>query len=347
MKINRNNYEIYFIDYFDGVLNQNDENLLFEFLSENPDLYDEFKCFENTAYNINKINDSYSFKETLKRDDNAAIFLINNDNFHEFLIADIEGDLNKVQKKQLEVFLLQNKDKNNEYILFKNTKLKPDLSIKYPDKSKIKKFSIITNNIKNKSILQIVSIAASIVLIFSVYTFWKNKINNDINRNILTELNIKNPIKSNNNFKVLNNYNYSKSDIKNKIVENINKNKLSENKIKNNIKVNNISKLNTNTIEFLSNNINIINREKREYFTYINEILIKTETSNLIVEDNNPSIIKNNYISFNDNFLREQPVIETGNILKNAAIIGLSKIEEISYNLKSKYQEVEKMFAKK
>ena len=41
MKINRNNYEMYFIDYLDGVLSPDLVSELLLFLDENPDLKEE------------------------------------------------------------------------------------------------------------------------------------------------------------------------------------------------------------------------------------------------------------------------------------------------------------------
>ncbi|NNM16054.1 MAG: hypothetical protein HKO56_05300 [Bacteroidia bacterium] len=46
MKINKHNYEAFFIDFFDKNLNEEDTAMLFSFLDENPDLKAEFDAFE-------------------------------------------------------------------------------------------------------------------------------------------------------------------------------------------------------------------------------------------------------------------------------------------------------------
>ena len=47
MKINRNNYEIFFVDYSDGKLSENQIENLMAFISLNPDLEEEFYTFIN------------------------------------------------------------------------------------------------------------------------------------------------------------------------------------------------------------------------------------------------------------------------------------------------------------
>ena len=47
--INRTNYEIYFIDYFDGRLDEKSQKELFAFLKANADLKDEFDRFVRLA----------------------------------------------------------------------------------------------------------------------------------------------------------------------------------------------------------------------------------------------------------------------------------------------------------
>ena len=41
MKINRNNYEVFFMDYLDGNLDESVVNDFIEFLQKNPDLKEE------------------------------------------------------------------------------------------------------------------------------------------------------------------------------------------------------------------------------------------------------------------------------------------------------------------
>ena len=65
MKIDRNNYEVYFIDYFEGNLNREEREELFQFLFLNPDLKNEFDEFEKNYSNVPE--DEYKYKSELKK----------------------------------------------------------------------------------------------------------------------------------------------------------------------------------------------------------------------------------------------------------------------------------------
>ena len=49
MKINRNNYEKWFVDYLDGILDENSEQELHFFLKANPDLAEELESVGNVS----------------------------------------------------------------------------------------------------------------------------------------------------------------------------------------------------------------------------------------------------------------------------------------------------------
>ena len=55
MSININNYEIYFIDYFDGNLPEEVVAELMLFLEANAELKEEFESFENINLTQDKI----------------------------------------------------------------------------------------------------------------------------------------------------------------------------------------------------------------------------------------------------------------------------------------------------
>jgi hypothetical protein len=102
MKINRSNYEIVFIDYFDGKLDNIREAELFQFLRENPDLKNEFDLF--STVNVEPDLDlKYSGKENLKKD------LINITNYKTWLVAYLENDLSSDGRREIEKFLKDNR----------------------------------------------------------------------------------------------------------------------------------------------------------------------------------------------------------------------------------------------
>src|SRR4051812_47698116 len=98
MMISRSNYEIYFVDYFDGRLNESQRAELFTFLESNSDLKEEFSEFEK----IMSLPDDkiiFADKDSLKK--NVPTIR----NYQTWLVAELENDLDKEQQKSLREFL--------------------------------------------------------------------------------------------------------------------------------------------------------------------------------------------------------------------------------------------------
>ena len=56
MKITRENYESFFIDYLDGFLDEKLIDDFIEFLQQNPDLKEELSLFENVSVDAENIS---------------------------------------------------------------------------------------------------------------------------------------------------------------------------------------------------------------------------------------------------------------------------------------------------
>ena len=125
MNINRNNYETYILDYFEGQLTVDEKQELQLFLLVNPDLKEEFEQFE--IININPDKDvKFDLKLALKHSPDIVPVIINENNYKEYFIASFEGDLDANQQKQVDVFIQNYPKYQNEYLGFKDLKLKPD-----------------------------------------------------------------------------------------------------------------------------------------------------------------------------------------------------------------------------
>ena len=98
-KINRNNYEIFFLDYHEGNLAEDKKQELFLFLNENPDLKNEFESFEMLELPPAVV--FYDDKKSLKKE------LITEENYQQYLIAKLEGDITKEEQNELNKFLFQ------------------------------------------------------------------------------------------------------------------------------------------------------------------------------------------------------------------------------------------------
>jgi len=164
MKINRNNYEQYFIDHFDGRLDASLVKELKEFLLKNPDLNEEFEGFE--MININ-VGDRYNYtgKEKLKKTIIHSTNQINSENYDNYFIAATEGDLKSSEIAEVASFINLNPSLETEFMLYRNARVSIDQSIVFANKSGLKKYPFLFIKTWYKPI----GIAASIILLFGIF----------------------------------------------------------------------------------------------------------------------------------------------------------------------------------
>ncbi|MCK4638930.1 MAG: hypothetical protein KAT33_05880 [Bacteroidales bacterium] len=177
MKINRNNYEIFFLDYMDGNLDPALIAELLIFLEENPGLKEEFEDFELISVPVES-SVIFEDKNNLKKNYVTGIDNINSTNYQNYFIASLENDLSAEELNQLKLFLKTNPSLTKEYKLFENTFSKPDKKIVFADKKTLKRypFSILSK----KAVYYSVSIAASILILFSIlFIDFNNNITKD------------------------------------------------------------------------------------------------------------------------------------------------------------------------
>ena len=167
-RINKNNYEIYFIDYFDGNLNAIEKTELRLFLDQNPDLKKEFEEFEDIRIPAN--NTAYHHKENLKKSLIRPVVGINEYNYEDHFIAYHEGDLTKAEKEDVLLFLENNPDLKKEFELFRKATLATPAHIIYRDKKKLKKPPAMRRNL----IYYSSAVAASLVLLFGIFSLFNN-----------------------------------------------------------------------------------------------------------------------------------------------------------------------------
>jgi hypothetical protein len=130
--INRNNYEIYFLDYLEGNLSPELRKEMELFLIKNPDLKEELDGLEDATLPDDKI--VFEAKQVLKN--LSLVFrperFITDD---EYLIAKIEDDLTDQEENDFELYLKQNPQVQNDYSLFLLSKLEADQSLIFENKS--------------------------------------------------------------------------------------------------------------------------------------------------------------------------------------------------------------------
>jgi len=143
MKINRNNYEIWFLDYYEGRLDPEQVKALMAFLDLHYELKEEFDNFENISLPPAK-DIIFDAKDSLKKKPVITVGEINEKNYEDFFIAETEGDLSKEQSEQLTAFLIKNSSLKKEFDLFCKTKIVPDNTIIFDAKQSMKK-NIVTS----------------------------------------------------------------------------------------------------------------------------------------------------------------------------------------------------------
>jgi hypothetical protein len=160
MKINRNNYEPYFVDYLEGNLDESLVDDFIEFLQQNPDLKEELSFFEPVVVapeDLRFANKKNLYKE--KFDAEEA--------FNHAAIARLEGDISPLEKAEFENYLSTHPKRKKEAALFTKTKLLPDFSVVFSSKNKLyrqsagKIFLIWTSRV-----------AAVLIIALAVFTFF-------------------------------------------------------------------------------------------------------------------------------------------------------------------------------
>lgn len=168
MKINRNNYEQYFIDYLDGRLSAAMAMELSKFLDKNPDLKEELESFENINVNL---QDSYNFseKENLKKTVIQSSGKITSKNYNNYFIAFHEGDLSTEEQAEVNTFIALNPQLRAEFKLFGASYLQTNETIVFANKKDLKKYPFWIV----KTWYKAVGVAASIILLIGLFNFFQ------------------------------------------------------------------------------------------------------------------------------------------------------------------------------
>ncbi|HEB62545.1 MAG TPA: hypothetical protein ENI82_05270 [Bacteroidetes bacterium] len=134
--INRENYEIWFLDYFEGDLSEDDIRILYDFLDKNPELKEEFNDFELLTLDAGKA--TFNKKDNLKQNLNIDT-IADLDEFETLAVKDLEGEISKTEKAELNSILRFSEEKNKEFLAFNHTILKPEKDLIYKNKESLKR----------------------------------------------------------------------------------------------------------------------------------------------------------------------------------------------------------------
>ncbi|HEY0029566.1 MAG TPA: hypothetical protein VGC65_02315 [Bacteroidia bacterium] len=134
MNINKNNYEAFFLDYYEGNLSPQQVADLLLFVEQHPEFREEFESFENlTLKDFSSV--TFENKADLKKEITA-------NNREDYFIRSVEKTLTPAEQLLLTTFIKQHPQYSAELELFQKTKLPTDLSIVYENKEALKHIAI-------------------------------------------------------------------------------------------------------------------------------------------------------------------------------------------------------------
>jgi len=163
MKIDKTNYEIWMIDYFDGKLNADEIDTLMAFLEENQDIKSEFENFENVTIEAEQIR--LTSKNELKKPAFTATKNISEDNYEDYFIAFHENDLDENGYKEVFEFVDANPALKSEFGFHSALFVKAQKNLVFADKESLKKKLVFP------LYWRIASAAAAILLLFGLSQF--------------------------------------------------------------------------------------------------------------------------------------------------------------------------------
>ncbi len=164
-KIDRHNYEAFFLDYLEDNLTPSEEKEFIDFIEANPMLKKELNEWENIKLTPSE-KVEFNGKSELKQ--SVAVFP-DETPFEEQCIAKIEGDLEEQEEKLFDQEIKTDINKHKTYKIYEKTRLLPDDTIHYPGKKDLKAKPYKTVTIFRTPLQPILATAASITLIVGLF----------------------------------------------------------------------------------------------------------------------------------------------------------------------------------
>jgi hypothetical protein len=150
MKINRDNYEAYFLDYHEGQLSQEMVKEVLLFVEHNPDLKELLDAFEPLTLDSPE-HIIFKNKSSLKKNEIIAAADINELNVEEYLVNETEGLLDAKQLATLEAFINSNPQFDKDRRLYSLTHLEVENDIVFELKDSLRKKAIAVGTINEET----------------------------------------------------------------------------------------------------------------------------------------------------------------------------------------------------
>jgi len=164
MRIDINNYEEFVLDFLEGNLDEQETEEMKAFLLMHPYIAEDLEGLDEVILEADNQNVLHpDFTSQLRKKEIKAVASINEDNFEELLIAELEQDLNPQQEQDLKEFMLLNPHLQQEQKLTQSLIIQADSSVVFNKKSSLKK--------KNRAVVALWTIGSSVaaVLLMSLW----------------------------------------------------------------------------------------------------------------------------------------------------------------------------------
>lgn len=157
------------VAYFEQLMPDSEIPLLLESVEENAAKKREFEFFKQTI--LHPGNEIYDEKLFLKQ--HPITHVINPNNFESYCVACMEGWLSQSGLAALNNYVKEHPEQKRILDLFYKTRLVPEVSVFYPNKHQLKRFTLLTT--RTKKILTYASSAAAI-FIFGAMLFYTSQV---------------------------------------------------------------------------------------------------------------------------------------------------------------------------
>ena len=159
MEINKNNYQVWITDYYDGSLSESAITMLNAFLDRNPELRDEFNSYGELVLHPDisiRID-----KDSLRKDLGSE----NKDAIEYYALALSENDLDAEMVLEFGELEKNSEMARSEAAIYSSLKLNPG-NTAYPDKSRLKRIPYRSGFAKNA--VRVLAVAASLALLVTL-----------------------------------------------------------------------------------------------------------------------------------------------------------------------------------
>lgn len=176
MKITRENYEPFFLDYLEGNLEEHLVDDFIEFLQQNPDLKNELQLFETVTIPAEELK--FPEKNMLYRNkyDQPEIF-------EQTSIAWLEGDLSISEAGEFMSYIEKNPKRKKELSRYELTRIRPDLSVTFSKKDKLYPQPVI-RQIK----FWTMRVAAVLLVATALWILWPSDTDENVDQPAISEL---------------------------------------------------------------------------------------------------------------------------------------------------------------